>query len=164
MNDKELRRGEVLGRVKRGELKLSEAARMLAGWDGDLAADSGAALLYEMVIAELSERFHAAVIPHSARDIITRVNFDAMLTALETFDMRLGPDPAATRRALIDGALAGGWAKALEVGGADPGQWRWGDRHRVTIAHPLDAVPAIADAFPAIMGGESGGDGVSVVS
>ena len=29
MNDKELRRGEVLGRVKRGELKLSEAARML---------------------------------------------------------------------------------------------------------------------------------------
>ena len=30
MNDKELRRGEVLGRVKRGELKLSEAGRMLA--------------------------------------------------------------------------------------------------------------------------------------
>ena len=29
MNDKELRRGEVLGRVKRGELKLSEAAQML---------------------------------------------------------------------------------------------------------------------------------------
>ena len=29
MNDKELRRGEVLGRVQRGELKLSEAARML---------------------------------------------------------------------------------------------------------------------------------------
>ena len=29
MNDKELRRGEVLGRVKRGEFKLSEAARML---------------------------------------------------------------------------------------------------------------------------------------
>ena len=29
MHDKELRRGEVLGRVKRGELKLSEAARML---------------------------------------------------------------------------------------------------------------------------------------
>ena len=29
MNDKELRRGEVLGRVKRGELKLSEAARIL---------------------------------------------------------------------------------------------------------------------------------------
>ena len=29
MNDKELRRGEVLGRVKRGELKLSEAAQLL---------------------------------------------------------------------------------------------------------------------------------------
>ena len=29
MNDKELRRGEVLGRVKRGELKLSEAAQVL---------------------------------------------------------------------------------------------------------------------------------------
>ena len=141
-----------------------EAARMLAGWDGDLAADSGAALLYEMVIAELSERFHAAVIPPSARDIVTRVNLDAMLTALETLDTRLGPDPAATRRALIDGALAGGWAKAVEVGGADPGQWRWGDLHRVTIAHPLDAIPTIANAFPAITGGESGGDGTTVMA
>ena len=29
MSDKELRRGEVLGRVKRGELKLTEAAQLL---------------------------------------------------------------------------------------------------------------------------------------
>ena len=29
MNDKELRRGEVLSRVKRGDLKLTEAAELL---------------------------------------------------------------------------------------------------------------------------------------
>ena len=29
MNAKELRRGEVLGRVKRGELKVTEAAELL---------------------------------------------------------------------------------------------------------------------------------------
>ncbi len=31
MSHKELRRGEVLGRVQRGELKLSEAAQLLQG-------------------------------------------------------------------------------------------------------------------------------------
>nr|WP_306300323.1 penicillin acylase family protein [Erythrobacter sp. LQ02-29] len=141
-----------------------EAAAMLAGWDGYLGADSGAALLYEMVIAALSERFHAAIIPPEAQDLISRVNLDAMLTALTTLDPRLGSDPAETRRTLIEGALVDGWAKAVELVGPDPSQWCWGDLHRVNIAHPLSDIAAIASDFPPIEGGRSGGDGTTVMA
>ena len=141
-----------------------EAAAMLAGWGGELHAASGEALLYEMTIAALLERFHAAVVPPEARDLVSRVNLDAMLTALETLDPRLGSDPMRTRSELIDGALAEGWREAVELAGPDPALWQWGDLHRVDIAHPLDEIPAIARAFPPIDGGKSGGDGFTVMA
>ena len=141
-----------------------EAAAMLAGWGGELHAASGEALLYEMTIAALLERFHAAVVPPEARDLVSRVNLDAMLTALETLDPRLGSDPMRTRSELIDGVLAEGWREAVELAGPDPALWQWGDLHRVDIAHPLDEIPAIARAFPPIDGGKSGGDGFTVMA
>ncbi|GMM93861.1 penicillin acylase family protein [Qipengyuania sp. MTN3-11] len=141
-----------------------EAAAMLAGWNGDLDAESGPALLYEMVIAALSERFHAAIVPPEARDLISRVNLDAMLRALASLDSRLGNDPAGARRSLIEGALVDGWANAVEHAGTDPSQWRWGDLHRVNIAHPLSDIAAIAANFPPIDGGRSGGDGTTVMA
>ena len=58
--------------------------------------------------------------------------------------------------------MAAGWAKAVELAGPDPAQWRWGDLHRVSIAHPLSASPEIAAAFPKIDGGRSGGDSYTV--
>ncbi len=140
------------------------AAIMLREWSGDLNAGSAAALLYEMVIAALSEDFHELVIPTQARDLITRVNLDAMLTALETLDPRLGTDPQAERDRLVNAALVRGWARAQEAAGPDPSQWRWGDLHRVTIRHPLADIPAIDEAFPAIEGGRSGGDGTTVMA
>jgi penicillin amidase len=36
--------------------------------------------------------------------------------------------------------------------------------HRVTIAHPQSAIPAIAAAFPRIEGGGSGGDAYTVMA
>lgn len=141
-----------------------EAAAMLDAWSGDIAADSAAALLFEMVLPELLSAFHAQVIPAEARDLITRVNLEAMLTALETLSPRIGADPAAIRTALINEALERGWDRAIAVAGSDPGAWKWGDLHRVDIAHPLSALPSIAAAFPPIEGGRSGGDGNTVMA
>lgn len=144
--------------------EASVAAALLCDWDGDLRADSAAALLYEMAIAALLEGFHAAIIPAEARDLITRVNLDAMLTALETLDPRLGEDPRAVRDALMNAALIEGWARAQLIAGPDAAQWKWGDLHRVNIDHPLSQIPEIAEAFPAIEGGRSGGDGTTVMA
>ncbi|QSR20129.1 penicillin acylase family protein [Novosphingobium sp. KA1] len=140
------------------------AAALLQGWDGRIGAESGAALLYELVVPELSDRFRKAVIPADARDLLTSVNLSEMLHALALPDPRLGADPAAARDALVDAALAAGWAKAEQLAGSDPAQWRWGDLHRVTLRHPLADIPAIAAAYPPISGGRSGGDGTTVMA
>lgn len=138
------------------------AAALLRRWDCGIEADSAAALLYEMVMPALSTAFYDRIVPTAARDLIASVNLSEMLRILASPDKRLGDDPAAARDALVDGALAAGWKKAVELGGADPAGWRWGDLHRVTIAHPLSASHrAIAAAFPNIAGGRSGGDGTT---
>ncbi|MBO9697647.1 MAG: penicillin acylase family protein [Sphingopyxis sp.] len=136
----------------------ASAAALLRRWDCGIEADSAAALLYEMVMPALSAAVYDRIVPAAARDLIPSVNLSEMLRLLAAPDKRLGDDPAAARDALIDGALAAGWKRAVELGGADPAGWRWGDLHRVTIAHPMASNPAIAAAFPKIEGARSGGD------
>ena len=137
------------------------AAALLRRWDCGIEADSAAALLYEMVMPALSTGFYDQIMPATARDLIPSVNLSEMLRILASPDKRLGDDPAAARDALVDGALAAGWKKAIELGGPDPARWKWGDLHRVTITHSLSSNPAIAAAFPKIDGGRSGGDGTT---
>jgi len=141
--------------------EAAPAAALLRRWNCRIEAGSAAALLYEQIIPELSSAFRELVIPPAARDLIKSVNLSQMLKLLAAPDTRLGADPGPARDALIDKALAKGWAKAVKLQGADPAQWRWGELHRVVIAHPLSALPAIAAAFPKIEGGMSGGDGTT---
>ena len=144
--------------------EAAPAVALLRRWNCGIAADSAAALLYEMTMPALSAAFREAVIPPEARDLIKSVNLSEMLRLLAAPDTRLGSDPVAARDALIDKALVAGWAKAVALGGPDPAQWRWGDVHQVSIAHPLSAVPGIAAAFPKIDGGRSGGDSYTVMA
>lgn len=139
----------------------AHAAALLRRWDCGIEADSAAALLYEMVMLALSADFRERIVPAEAKDLIASVNLSEMLRILASPDKRLGEDPATARDALIDGALAAGWSRAVVLGGPDPAAWKWGDLHRVTIAHPLASNPAIAAAFPKIEGGRSGGDGTT---
>ncbi len=138
--------------------EAASAAALLRRWDCGIEADSAAALLYEMVMPALSTAFYDCIVPAAARDLVPSVNLSEMLRILASPDKRLGDNPAAARDALVDGALAAGWKKAVELGGTDPAGWRWGDLHRVTIRHPMASNPAIAAAFPPIEGGRSGGD------
>lgn len=144
--------------------EATPAAALLRRWNCGIEADSAAALLYELIMPELSAAFRQLVIPAAAQDLIRSVNLSQMLALLATPDSRLGTDPVTARDGLIDRALAAGWSKALKLGGADPSQWRWGDLHRVVIAHPLSMLPPIAAAFPKIEGGRSGGDGTTVMA
>jgi len=145
--------------------EAAPAAALLRRWNCGIGADSAAALLYELVMPELSAAFREAVIPADARDLIKSVNLSEMLRRLSSPDNSLGADPAAARDALIDKALTSGWAKAVKLQGPDPTLWRWGDLHRVSISHPLSAaIPAIAAAFARIEGSRSGGDGSTVMA
>lgn len=141
---------------------VADAAAMLRSWDREVGVDSGAALLFEMVMQALSNDFRERVVPAGARDLIPTVNLSEMLRILSDLDVQLGPEPRAARDAMIARALEAGWNKAVELAGPDPKAWKWGDLHRVTIAHPLaSSIPAIAAAFPRIEGGRSGGDGTT---
>jgi penicillin amidase len=142
--------------------EAAKAAALLKGWNCRVEADSAAALLYEMVMPELSAAFRELIIPAAAQDLIPTVNLSEMLRILAAPDKRLGSDPQRARDGLIDKALASGWRKAERQQGGDPAKWRWGDAHQVVIAHPLaSSIPEIAAAFPKIEGGRSGGDGTT---
>ncbi len=144
--------------------EAAPAAAMLSRWDGGIAADSAAALLYEMVMPELLAAYHALMVPAAARALVPSVNLHDMLDRLTALDARLGSQPLAARDGLLDRALAAGWKKALQHGGSNAALWRWGDLHRVVLQHPLSARPGIAAAFPEIDGGRSGGDGQTVMA
>lgn len=141
--------------------EAAAAVALLRRWDCGVEADSAAALLYEMTMPALSTEFYDGIMPAAARDLIPSVNLSEMLRILASPDKRLGDDPVAARDAIVDRALAAGWKRAIELGGSDPARWKWGDLHRVNIAHPLSSNPAIAAAFPKIEGGRSGGDGTT---
>ncbi|AJP74416.1 penicillin acylase family protein [Sphingomonas hengshuiensis] len=140
------------------------AVEMLRGWDARIAADSGAAALFEIVWRDLGKRMLAAIVPERARALVTTIGASVLLELLARPDARLGSDPAAARDAMLDAALAAAWSTAGTLLGADPAGWRYGTLHKIRIRHPLSAIPAIAAAFPPIEGEGSGGDGYTVMA
>lgn len=135
---------------KQPSAAAAAAVRMLSKWDARLDADSGAAALYEIVWRNLGKRLLAAIVPERARDLVDEIAPSELLRR------------AADRPAMVDEALASGWAEAQRLMGADPAVWRWSTLHQVRIAHPLSSIPAIAAAFPPIEGEGSGGDSYTV--
>ena len=140
----------------------AEAARtLLAGFDGDLAAGSAAALLYGCFLRALAEALY--------RPLVGTETWNWMVSAVlaptrsmiarwlgnDTWALLGGPAGAAgaagqaladqaraaERRervlAALPGALAAAWPLAVRAGGPDPGQWRWGDVHQAVPVHPL---------------------------
>ena len=140
------------------------ALDLLRNWDARLDAGSSGAALFEIVWRDLSKRMLAAIVPERAKNLVTEISPSVLLGLLETPDARLGADPNGARDAILDAALAAGWASARELLGADPAAWRWGTLHQVKLRHPLSAIPAIAKAFRTIEGQGSGGDGFTVMA
>jgi len=146
----------------------SDAARpaveLLRGWDARIAADSGPAALFEMLWRQLGKRMLVAIVPASAKSLVTEIAPSVLLGLLANPDARLGADPRAARDAMLDGALISAWTEARQRLGPDPAKWRYGTLHQVRIRHPLAVIPAIAAAFPPIEGEGSGGDGYTVMA
>lgn len=140
------------------------ALKVLQGWDGQIRGDAPAPALYEMLVTAVQHRLIEALVPADLRKLVPLVDSEALLTLLEQPDPRLGADPLAARAALLDQALAEAWQATRKALGEDAALWRWDALHKVRIAHPLSAIPAIAKAFPPIDSAGTGGDTSTVMA
>jgi penicillin G amidase len=149
----------------------AEAARaLLTGFDGDLALDSAPAVAYACFVRSLAEALYRPVLGAETWAWVASGALAPTLTMVrrwlgnDTWELLGGPLPPDSvpradsvpreRRdrvlAAVPEALAAAWAAAVQAGGSDPGQWRWGDLHRAVRVHPLAGVSAAA-----AMGGDA---------
>jgi penicillin amidase len=148
-----------------GSGRDAEAARsMLAGWDGDLRADSGQALLYGCFVRALAEALYRPLLGDETWDWVASGTLAPTIQLVrrwlvnDTWELLGGPvpDPAEDDSraervlAVVPAALAAAWQAAVKLGGTDPETWRWGAVHQAARVHPLGG------AFPRTpMGGDS---------
>jgi penicillin G amidase len=141
----------------------AEAARgLLAGFDGDLAAGSAAALLYACFLRALAEALYRPLLGTRTWAWLASGTLSPTLSMIrrwlgnDTWQLLGGPVPPGTDNAArservlaaLPAALAAGWAAAVEAGGPDPAQWRWGDQHRAVRLHPLSGAGVPVELSP----------------
>jgi penicillin amidase len=144
------------------------ARRLLAGGDGNLAADAPWALLYACFLRALAEALYRPVLGAKTWAWVASGVLGPMISMVrrwlgnDTWELLGGPVPPGTaaeaggvareRRervlAALPGALAGAWAEAVRVAGPDPAQWRWGDQHRAIRLHPLSGAGVATELSP----------------
>jgi len=147
----------------------AESARsLLAGFDGNLAAGSAAALLYACFLRALAAELYRPVLGATTWEWVASGTLAPTLSMVrrwlgnDTWELLGMPVPAGgdqgdadERRqrvlAAVPRALAAAWAAAVHAGGPDPAQWRWGDVHQAVRVHPYGP-----SRFPSVpMGGDS---------
>ena len=142
---------ERLGAVDDGE--RTWAIGLVASWDGSLTATSDAAVIYQVWCS------------HIARQALTPTLGDELFRRYFAWrePFQCGALPRMLRAGEIDAellaeALDAAVAEIRAVLGDDRAGWRWGDLHRVTLAHPLAAIPGFETLFLALEAGVGGDD------
>ena len=134
------------------------AARLLAGWDGTLAADSAAAAVFQVwyrrhlrpglrqlalaqfLPPEKVSAALAAVLPQEDLAGDPRIDLDL----IENPGGRLGANPAAVLAELFETSLSAAAADLAGLLGPAEQDWAWGRLHQAGLAHP--AGPAMSAA------------------
>jgi penicillin G amidase len=142
----------------------------LGAWDGDLAAGSAAAALYQVWNVKIAE---AVLLPllgedlyqhyHSLRQWTNAFQFQALPNLLRMPTARwFGEGGAGARDRVLRGALDAALDELTATLGDDPDAWRWGDLHRIRFAGTLARIPGLEQLFT---GGEGsmGGDEQTVL-
>ncbi len=118
-----------------------EALALLTAWDHDLAATSQAAAVYETWIR--------AIARHLLAERLGEPLFRAYIASIETWSCRVLPALLAEPSDLLNDHLLGA---ALDDAIAALGTPipAWGDLHRLTLTHPLAAIPGLEQLFTAV--------------
>ncbi len=157
-----------LGRARGLTALERRCSDVLAAWDGVMAPDSAAAALFEVFYIRLLSNLLADELgPALFQEFLAQGHL-ANLTVKRLWQNKEAAwyDNVATageqegfddvvRKSFAD-AVA--WLRAER--GDDPAAWRWGDIHRLTLAHPLGSVAALDRVFglnrgPYAVGGSS---------
>ncbi|MGO4714445.1 penicillin acylase family protein [Bradyrhizobium sp. 2TAF24] len=112
---------------------------LLKAWDARDTADSAAAAVFEVWIANhLAVAVAKAVAPKAA-DIIAAdpTSIPALVPLLEKPDAGFGDNPAAMRDRLLLESLGKAVAEVTDKLGNDPSRWAWGRLHRALFTHAL---------------------------
>jgi penicillin amidase len=160
----------LLLRLEPGTDRQRDALALLGAWDGDLAAGSAAAALYQVWNVKIAE---AVLLPrlgeelyrhyHSLRQWTNAFQFQTLPNLLRAPTARwFGDEGAEARDRTLRGALDAALDELAEILGSDPAAWRWGDLHRVRFAGALARIPGMEELF---LGGEGslGGDEETVL-
>jgi penicillin amidase len=118
---------------------LLSASTMLFAWDGALTPASPAAALYEMWVYKLVEDVIRPIVPDSLWDVYKGYyGVDVLLNLLKYPDTRFGVNPEDGRDRTLKRVLILAIRDLSDRYGLDMTQWRWGQMHTVTFAHPLN--------------------------
>ena len=144
------------------------ALDLLRAWDGAVAADSSAATVFQLFVAEIWRRVARARAPNAWQWALGR-GFDPLLQGTTFATARasrlLGrlveqpeawfPRPWPEEMSDAMAAVVRGLQSRF---GADTARWSWGSVRPLTLEHPLGRVKALAPVFnrgPFLWGGDS---------
>ncbi len=118
--------------------RAQAAASLLLAWDCQMNVGSAAAALFHLFYQELLRRCFGPVMEQEAPGSFARyfsilhLAVPAADVALLTTDPAFFPDGL---RATVEECLATAWQRARDCLGSDPGGWRWGALHTLTLSH-----------------------------
>jgi penicillin G amidase len=149
-------------KAKASSDRARDALERLGTWDGDLAAGSREAAVYETWLGAIApavfgeddpETFAAYV---AAREAFVCAALPALLEAGDP------PPRGETWSDLLGSSLEAALDRLEQELGADPAGWRWGALHHARFAHPLARLPGLGALFVAAEH-EVGGDEQTVM-
>lgn len=152
---------KLLAPLKSSDPQTALALDLLRGWDGAARADSAAASVYLTWTGKhLGPAVVAKAAPEGARALIGGGDLAAVMDLLEAPGAALGPDPQASREALLLQSLKAAVGEVSARLGPDPSTWAWGRLHQAGFTHVLAPLAAGADkeglsVGPAPMAGTS---------
>ena len=139
---------------------------LLAGWDGDVSADSPAAAVYELTMAALRRRLLEVLVPGAAAALLGQVPVPGLIEdalgglrgTAHTLATLADPDGPLDADREIEAALAGS-VRELRRRGDRVEDWAWGRVRPLRLHHPVSgAAPplrAIFDRGPFPLGGDA---------
>jgi penicillin G amidase len=121
------------------DANVKKGLELLKAWDARDSADSAAAAVFEVWIANhLGTELLKTAAPKAADLIAPEASgISAMVTLLESPDATLGADPAAARDRILRDSLGSAVADVVGKLGDDSTTWRWGRLHVAKFDHAL---------------------------
>ena len=166
------RTAEAIGALTPDDPRLAEVARLMRGWGGTLSPDSAQAAVYQLFTVALARRLLEPVLGD-----LTDFYLGKGITPVIAEGSWLGErarewlgrtlvDPSSpwwdtgagqTREQQMLAALSDTVDDLTAEFGAEPGRWRWGSLHTLTLRHVLGTRPPLDRVFnrgPFPMGGD----------